>query len=84
MSLAAPLRHGSITLLVPAIQRCRAGRSLPGATVEGDGKSYRLENLVIAECSRIEPAQGGRPMERISLNYTKVTVRGWDPATKKE
>jgi hypothetical protein len=73
LGLATPLAQGSITLLVPAIQRCRVGESFPAATVEGGGKRYRLKNLVVTECRHVAPAANGQPMVSISFNYTKIS-----------
>ena len=61
---------GTLTTLVPA-GACRLGARYPTAEMGVGGRVFRLEGLVVAACSPAA-AGGDRPMESISLNYTKV------------
>ena len=52
--------------------RLSGRHSISGA---GDGaKSYKLQDAIVTSCAS----------ESISLNYSKVTVRGWNPEKKEE
>jgi hypothetical protein len=74
-SLGAPPAKGSVWIRVATPwTRCRAGAHYPRIEL-GDGSArYELSNVVVTRC---EP--GGA-----SLDYAKVTVRGWDPSKKEE
>lgn len=72
---SAPAAKGSVWIRVATPwAACRAGARYPMIEL-GDGKaSYRLSDVVVTGCDA-----GGA-----SLDYAKVTVRGWDPAKKEE
>jgi hypothetical protein len=72
---SAPPVRGSLILL--ASGPCRVGARYPSLTLNGRGKSYLLQDVQVADCG----AAAG-PEEQITFVYAKVTVRGWDPATK--
>jgi hypothetical protein len=68
-----PLARGSLTL-TGAFPRCAEGTHFPTASFISGGKLYALEDIAISEC-----APGA-----VTLDYRKVTVRGWDPEKKEE
>lgn len=74
-SVSKPLDRGSVRVKVkfPWLD-CRVGAAFPDAVLQNDAGRYELQNVIISGC-----APNG-----VALNYQKVTVRGWDPATKKE
>lgn len=61
---------GSLTTLVPA-GMCKAGATYPSAELGTPGRVYRLEGVTVASCDAAA-SSGDRPMESISLNYTKI------------
>ncbi len=61
---------GSLTTLVPA-GMCKAGAAYPSAELGTPGRVYRLEGVTVASCAAAA-SSGDRPMESISLNYTKI------------
>lgn len=73
--LAKPLDRGSVWIRVASPwTACRAGARYPRIEL-GDGAArYQLSDVVVTSC-----AAGGA-----SLDYAKVTVRGWDPEGKRE
>lgn len=83
MTFSKPLETGSVTL-VGRFGGCAVGTRYPGLELGGrGGPTYRLQDAVVIGCA-VTSSSGARPAETVSLNYAKVTVRGWDPATKKE
>ena len=80
-ALAAPLARGSVRIKVkfPWLD-CRVGAAFPNAVLHNDAGRYELKDVIITSCS----SGGDRPMESLSLNYTKVIVRGWDPEKKEK
>ncbi|MDE3109811.1 MAG: type VI secretion system tube protein Hcp [Acidobacteriota bacterium] len=53
-------------------QACATGKHFPSALVETGGKQYKLFDVVIAS---VQKSSGGeRPMETITLNFTKIEV----------
>lgn len=53
-------------------QACASGKHFPSAIVETGGKQYKLYNVVIAS---VQKSSGGdRPMETVTLNFTKVEM----------
>ena len=75
VTVSKPLDRGAVRVKVklPWLD-CRVGSAFPDAVLQNDAGRYELKDVVISGCAR----------ESVSLNYAKVTVRGWDPATKKE
>jgi hypothetical protein len=59
---------GSVTL-AGNFAGCRVGASYPELELGGGGASYQLTDAVITSCGT---AGGDRPVESISLNFTKV------------
>jgi type VI protein secretion system component Hcp len=67
--LTRPLDKGSVLLnLKSAWADCRVGARYPKLELGGGGKTYLLTDATVTSCS----AAGDRPMESISLNYTKI------------
>ena len=64
---------GMLAVMVPA-GTCVAGARYPSAEFGAGGRVYTLADVVVAACSP-SPSSGGdsRPMESMSLNYSKVT-----------
>lgn len=62
---------GSVTLSgrFPA---CRVGAAYPAASIGHGDELYEMQDVTVAACSP----------EGMSLNFKKVTVRGWNPETK--
>jgi hypothetical protein len=62
---------GSVTLSgrFPA---CRVGAAYPAASIGHGDQLYEMQDVTVAACSS----------EGMSLNFKKVTVRGWNPETK--
>lgn len=52
-------------------QACASGKHFPTALVEAGGKQYKLYDVVI---SSVQKSGGDRPMETISLNFTKIEM----------
>lgn len=72
---SAPAAKGSVWIRVATPwTACRAGARYPRIELVEGAASYQLSDVVVTEC-----AAGGA-----SLDYAKVTVRGWDPARKEE
>lgn len=63
--------RGSVTLngRFPA---CRVGAAYPTATIGQGDERYEMQDVTVAACSP----------DGMSLNFKKVTVRGWDPEKK--
>jgi hypothetical protein len=51
---------------------CAVGTAYPSATLQTGAARYELKEAIITGCA----------MDSVSINYTKVQVRGWDPAKK--
>ena len=75
VTVSKPLDRGSVRVKVkfPWLD-CRVGAAFPDAVLQNDAGRYELKEVLISGCA----ADG------VALNYAKVTVRGWDAATKKE
>jgi type VI protein secretion system component Hcp len=65
----SPAPRGSVTALVPA-GTCRAGARYPTAEIGTGNRVYTMTGVVVAGCSAARSS--GRPMESMSLNYTKI------------
>lgn len=61
---------GSLTTVVPA-GMCKMGAAYPSAELGTPGRVYRLEGVTVASCAAAA-SSGDRPMESISINYTKI------------
>lgn len=70
---AKPLDQGSVTIN-GSFPSCSVGAAYADATLQVAAARYELKDVQITSCSP----------DSVSLNYAKVQVRGWDPATKKE
>ncbi len=79
----SPAPQGSLTAMVPA-GICKSGARYPTAELGADGRVYRMSDVIVTSCSApvSTAGGGGRPMEQISLDYSRVEVRGWDPVKK--
>lgn len=53
---------------------CAVGATYPDAVLQTASARYELKDVLISGCAP----------EGVSLSYTKVTVRGWDPEKKEE
>ena len=75
VTVSKPLDRGAVRVKVkfPWLD-CRAGGAFPDAVLQNDAGRYEFKDAIITGCA----ADG------VSLNYAKVTVRGWDPAKKEE
>jgi hypothetical protein len=62
---------GSVTLSgrFPA---CRVGAAYPSAAIGHGNERYEMQDVIVSTCSP----------DSMSLNFKKVTVRGWNPETK--
>ena len=62
---------GSVTLKgrFPA---CRVGTAYPNVAIGHGGERYDIQDATVTACSP----------DGMSLNFKKVTVRGWDPEKK--
>ena len=92
VKIGKPLDTGSITV-AGNFPGCTVGTRYPGAVLQVPGGRYELTDIEIASCPTPVPAQAGAarssmageyPRSSITLNYKKVTVRGWDPEKKEE
>ena len=62
---------GSLTVLVPA-GMCVVGARYPTAQL-GDGQlAYKMKDVMVSSCAPAPSSGGSRPMESLSLNYTKI------------
>ena len=70
-----PLDRGSVRVKVklPWLD-CKVGAAFPDAVLQNDAGRYELKEVIVSGCAT----------DGVALNYSKVTVRGWDPVTKKE
>jgi hypothetical protein len=75
VTVSKPLDRGAVRVKVnfPWLD-CRIGSAFPDAVLQNDAGRYELKDVVITACA----ANG------VSLDYAKVTVRGWDPERKQE
>ncbi len=75
VTVSKPLDRGAVRVKVkfPWLD-CKAGAAFPDAVLQNDAGRYELKDAIVTGCA----ADG------VSLNYAKVTVRGWDPAKKEE
>ena len=64
---------GNLTVKA-AVPNCAPGQRYGGAQFAAGGKVYELSDVVIAGCAR----------DAVSLNYRKVTVKGWNPEKKED
>jgi type VI protein secretion system component Hcp len=71
--LLTPAAAGSLTVVVaPGHGLCTAGKSLGTLTLAGaGGRSFVLTGVTVVGCEAAA-AGGGRPVETLSLNYTKI------------
>lgn len=81
VGLAKPLDTGSITIPMK-LAGCAVGKHYASAVLTTPGGRYELQDLVVASCGGGPGAS--LPMEQVTLNYTKVHVRAWDPKKKEE
>jgi len=75
VAVAKPLDRGAVRVKVkfPWLD-CKAGAAFPDAVLQNDAGRYEFKDAIITGCAS----------DSVSLNYAKVTVRGWDPAKKEE
>jgi hypothetical protein len=73
MPVAKPLDRGALRVKVkfPWLE-CKVGAAFSDAMLQNDAGRYEFKDAIITGCAP----------DSVSLNYAKVTVRGWDPATK--
>jgi hypothetical protein len=71
----SPRTEGAGSLLFKgALPGCTVGQRYGGMQFAASGLRYELKDVVISNCA---PGQ-------VTLGYSKVTVRGWDPKKKEE
>ncbi len=64
---------------------CRVGAAVPDATLDDAAASYAFSEVVVTRCPSTAASPGGQQeSDAISFSFTKVIVRGWDPAKKEE
>ena len=68
-----PLEEGSVTVS-GSFPGCTVGAAYTDAMLQTAAARYELKDVQITSCAR----------ESVALNYSKVIVRGWDPAKKQE
>lgn len=73
VTVSKPLDRGAV-MVKGRLPGCRVGAAYPDAVLQTSADRYELKDVVIADCAR----------DSVSLNYAKVTVRGWDPSKKQE
>jgi hypothetical protein len=75
VTVAKPLDRGAVRVKVkfPWLD-CKVGAAFPDAMLQNDAGRYEFKDAIITGCAP----------DSVSLNYAKVTVRGWDPAKKEE
>ncbi len=73
VTVAKPLDRGAVRVKVkfPWLD-CKVGAAFPDAELQNDAGRYEFKDAIITGCAA----------DAVSLNYAKVTVRGWDPAKK--
>jgi hypothetical protein len=73
VTVAKPLDRGAVRVKVkfPWLD-CRVGAAFPDAALQNDAGRYEFEDAIITGCAP----------DSVTLDYTKVKVRGWDPARK--
>ena len=68
-----PASSAAGTLVLQASLRgCTLGRRYDGAQFAAGARRYELKDVVISNCAA----------NSVSLDYSRVTVRGWDPDPK--
>jgi len=85
-AVAQPLDRGAVRVKVklPWLD-CKVGAAFPDAMLQNDAGRYEFKEVMITSCATAPSASGGaEPADEVTLNYAKVTVRGWDPAKKEE
>jgi len=70
-TFAKPLPRGSLTVK-GKLPGCAVGQRYAGMQFAGGGMAYQLSDVVITSCG---PGQ-------VTMNYAKVTVKGWNPEKK--
>lgn len=74
-TLSMPVDKGSVMLkLASAWPGCQVGKRYAELELGDGAKSYTLQDAVVSSCAA----------ESVSLNYSRVKVRGWDPEKKEE
>jgi hypothetical protein len=67
---APPSSRAGTLILQGSLRGCTVGKRYAGAQFAAANKRYELKDVVISNCA----ANG------VSLDYSRVTVRGWDPS----
>ena len=70
----APPAGPGVLVIRGSFPGCTAGKRYGGAQFASSSMRYELKDVVIANCA----------VNGMSLDYAKVTVRGWDPQPKKQ
>ena len=81
IKIIRPLETGSMTMNMK-LAGCAVGTRYPSAELTTPGGRYALQDLVVASCGG--GSGGSLPTEQVTLNYTKVKVRAWNPEKKEE
>lgn len=93
-SLPRPGAHGSVTI-DGSFPGCTVGAAYADAELQVADGRYHLTDVQITSCPTTAAPGGAdhtsaaapgsdRPLESLSLNYTKIEVRAWNPKEKKE
>lgn len=85
MKIEKPLSTGSITMNMK-LAGCATGTRYPSAELTTPGGRYALHDLVVASCGGGGGGGAGdsMAMEQVTLSYSKIEVRGWDPKKKEQ
>jgi hypothetical protein len=73
VTVSKPLDRGAVRVKVkfPWLE-CKVGAAFPDAVLQNDAGRYEFKDAIITGCAP----------DSVTLDYAKVKVRGWDPATK--
>jgi hypothetical protein len=72
-TVSKPLARGSLTVQ-GSLPGCTVGKRYSGMQLAAAAVRYELKDVVITACTA----------NIVSLDYAKVTVRGWNPEPKQE
>jgi RNA:NAD 2'-phosphotransferase (TPT1/KptA family) len=75
VTVSKPLDRGAVRVKVkmPWLD-CKEGTAFPDAVLQNDAGRYELKDAIITGCAP----------DGVSLNYSKVTVKGWNPEKKED
>lgn len=80
VTISKPYEAGSMTFR-GVVTGCAGGTTYRDATLVTPTHKYEFEDVFITSCATAGGG-GAPPIEEVSFNYAKVTVRGWNPEKK--